>query len=125
MLKEFTCIVCPNGCCIRAQISEDGTVAAIEGQLCPRGEDYVRQELTAPQRNIASSVVVTGGEFPLVSVRLTAPIPKSRIFDVMAEINHQHLTAPVSIGQVLVSDILGSGVDLVATKNCLRIKTLP
>ena len=69
MQRSFTCIVCPNGCEITAgyETSADGSVVihSIEGQTCPRGAEYVRQELTDPRRTIASSVRVRGGELPL------------------------------------------------------------
>ena len=65
MLREYTCIICPNGCDIRAQIEEreDGTrrICSVEGAACPKGRAYVEQEVTAPQRNIATSVLVKGG----------------------------------------------------------------
>lgn len=79
MKKQFTCIVCPNGCEIEAEV-ENGQVISVTGHTCPRGEQYVRQELTAPRRTIASSVLVKGGELPVTSVRLTKAVPKDMIF---------------------------------------------
>ena len=99
MLREFTCIICPNGCEITAGV-EDNQIISIEGALCPKGETYVNQELTDPRRNIATSVLVKGGELPLASVRLTNPIPKARIFDAMAEIRGIAVEAPVEAGTV-------------------------
>lgn len=116
MLKEYTCIICPNGCEISAQI-ENGEIVSMKGALCKKGEAYVRQELTAPMRNIASSVLVQNGELPLVSVRLTAPIPKERIFDAMSEIKKIRLEAPVKAGQVVIHNLLGLDSDVIATKN--------
>lgn len=119
--REFTCIICPNGCTVCAQLAQDGSVQSVTGGACPRGEAYVRGELTDPRRNIASSVPVQGGELPLVSVRLTQPVPKARIFDVMRQINRCRLTAPVRIGQVVIADVLGLGADVIATKNVDRV----
>ncbi|MEG2116030.1 MAG: DUF1667 domain-containing protein [Hafnia sp.] len=116
MLKSFICIICPNGCPIQAEVAVDGTVLGIKGYTCPRGEEYVHQELTNPCRNISTSVPVSNGELPLVSVRLTAPIPKHRIFDVMEQIDKQHLVAPVYIGDVICANVLNLGVDVIATK---------
>ena len=82
MKRKFTCIVCPNGCEIEADIEKD-QVVSITGQGCPRGRQYVLQELTAPARTIASSVLVRGGVLPVASVRLTKPVPKDMIFHVM------------------------------------------
>lgn len=115
MTRTFTCILCPNGCEIEATI-ENGDVVSISGNLCDKGKGYVRQEVLHPMRNIASSVLVDGGELPLVSVRLTAPIPKERIFDVMGEIKKQRLTAPVHCGLVVIQNVLGLGSGVIATK---------
>lgn len=124
MRRKFTCIICPNGCEIDAgyEVTEGGVVEvrSIEGQTCPRGAEYVEQELTDPKRTIASSVLVRGGEMPLASVRLTAPIPKARIFDAMREIQKLAVDAPVEAGTVLVPNLLGLGTDLVATKSVAK-----
>ena len=119
MKREFTCIICPNGCHIEA-VWEKEKVLSIRGALCSRGREYVEQELTCAKRNIASSVLVKGGELPLVSVRLTAPIPKERIFDVMEEIRRIQVRAPVRIHQVLVPNIRNLHSDLIATRNVER-----
>ena len=116
MKRTFTCIVCQNGCEIEAEY-EGTNVLSVTGNLCPKGKTYVTQELVDPRRTIASSVRVTGGTLPLASVRLTQPIPKDRIFDVMKVINGVELTAPVQIGQVVVRDVLGLGSDVIVTKN--------
>ena len=108
MVKTYTCIICPNGCEVTAEY-EGTTLLSCSGNLCPRGKEYVRQELQDPRRTISSSVAVLDGELPLVSVRLTKPVPRDRIFDVMNVIQKIQLTAPVCAGQVLISDILGLG----------------
>jgi CxxC motif-containing protein len=115
MTRDFICILCPNGCEIQVELN-GGEIARLDGALCDRGRDYVRQELFAPQRNIATSIKVAGGTMPLASVRLTGAIPKERIFDVMREIKKITVQAPVSIGQVIIPDVLGLGRDVIATK---------
>ena len=121
MVKEFTCIVCPNGCTITAEAEArgDGTYAvrSVQGAACPRGTAYVEQELTAPRRTIATSVPVKGGELPLASVRLSAPIPKKDIFRAMEEIRKVSRKAPVHIGDVVISHLLGTDADVIVTKN--------
>ena len=116
MKRTYTCIVCPNGCEIEATY-ENGQVLSVSGNLCPKGRDYVTKELVDPRRTIATSVRVTGGSMPLASVRLTAPIPKARIFDAMREINAVTLKAPVAIGDVVVENLLGLDCDVIATRN--------
>lgn len=117
MIQRLTCILCPNGCDLTVETDENKNVLRVEGNTCPRGMEYARQEMTAPKRNIATSVLVTGGTLPLASVRLTGPIPKEQIFAVTDAIHAVHLTAPVTIGQVVLPNVLGLGVDVIATRN--------
>lgn len=111
-MKELTCIVCPRGC--RLSIDDQMNVT---GNSCPRGKQYAISELTNPVRTITSSVRVTNREDLLVSVKTSGPIPKGKIFEVMAEINKIGVTAPTRIGTVVKENILGLGVDIIITKN--------
>ncbi len=115
MTRNFTCIVCPNGCEIR--VESDGEGYRISGEGCPRGKTYVLQEMTDPRRTIATSVRVCGGVQPLCSVRLTQPIPKDRIMDAVREIHALKITAPVAMGTVLIPHILGTDSDVIATRD--------
>ncbi|MCC8060635.1 MAG: DUF1667 domain-containing protein [Clostridiales bacterium] len=128
MLKELTCIICPNGCTLRveAERTSDGglRVLSVEGATCPKGTAYAHKELTAPERTIATSVPVRDGELPLASVRLTKPIPRERISDAMAEIKKCIVDAPVSAGTVIIHEILGYDADVVITKNVGREQPL-
>ena len=116
MKRLFTCIVCPNGCEIEAEY-EGSNVLSVSGNLCPKGKTYVTQELTDPRRTIASSIRVLGGELPLASVRLTSAIPKAMIFDAMREIEKISVQAPVRIGDVVISHLLGQDCNVIVTKN--------
>ena len=116
MRKIFTCIVCPNGCEIEVDLEND-KIIKIEGATCKKGKEYVNQELTNPQRNIATSVKVINGDLEIVSVRLSNSIAKNRIFDVMDEVKNIKVNAPVKIGDVIKPNISNLDVDLIATKN--------
>lgn len=120
MNRKFTCIVCPNGCEIEVDY-EGKEIKRIEGEGCKKGKEYVTQELVDPRRNIASSVVLLNGELPLVSVRLTKPVPKAKIFDVMDIIKSIKLEAPVEVGYVVVKNIMGYDSDLIVTKKVDKI----
>ena len=123
MTREFVCILCPNGCRITAEYegsdSKGGApvIMSVTGNLCPRGSDYVHQELIDPRRTISTSILVEGGELPLASVRLTTPIPKDRIMDAMAEIRRYKVTAPVKAGTVVIHDLFELGSDVIVTKS--------
>ncbi len=119
MLREYTCIICPNGCDIQADV-ENGKILSITGNICPKGESYVEQELTDPRRNIATSILVKNGELPLASVRLTNPIPKGEIGKAMEEIRKISLEAPVKAGTIVISGILGYESDVIVTKTVER-----
>ncbi len=118
MMRTFTCIVCPNGCEIEADITGQ-EITSISGASCPKGETYVKQELLDPRRNIATSVLVEGGVLPLASVRLTEPIPKKEIGRAMEAIKKIRVLAPVTAGTVVLSKILGFDSDVIVTKTVL------
>lgn len=120
MIKVYTCIVCPNGCEIEVDLN-DKNINKIEGALCKKGKEYVTQELTNPQRNIATSVKVLNGNLELVSVRLNSNIPKDKIFDVMEEIKKIEVEAPIKIGDIIEKNILNLNVDLIATRNIEKV----
>lgn len=121
MKREFTCIICPNGCEITADIAENENdspiISFVEGAECPRGKQYAEQELKDPKRNIATLVLVKGGELPVTSVRLTNPIPKNEIFHAMAEIRECCLAAPVTEGSIIIKNLLGYDTDVIVTKS--------
>jgi len=112
--RELTCIRCPIGCALTVTV--DGEAVTVTGNTCPRGEEYGKAEVLHPTRTVTSSVRVTGGELPLVSVKTVPDVPKDRIFDVMAVIRAAEIPAPVRAGDVLIRDAAGTGSDVVATK---------
>ena len=117
---ELTCIGCPMGCPLIVTM-EDGAVASVTGNTCPRGDAYARKEVTAPTRIVTSTVRVTGGTLPAVSVKTAGDIPKGKIFDCVRALKGVAVPAPVSIGQVIVPDVAGTGVAIVATKNIDKV----
>lgn len=116
---EMICITCPMGCTL--QVTHEGdTLLHVEGNTCPRGEAYVRRELTDPRRMVATTVRVKGGTHPLVPVATEAPFPKPRIFELLDEIRKIELAAPVQLKQVVLADALGTGIAVVASRDMPR-----
>ena len=117
--KELTCIVCPNGCPLEIDFEEEPflRILRIEGHTCDKGPKWAEQELIRPMRTIASNILVEKGDFPLVSVRTDAPIPKKSIFQVMAEIQSTTVKAPVSIGDKLIQNPAGTDCNIIATRH--------
>ncbi len=114
--KNLICINCPLGCPLTVAL-EGGEVKTVTGNTCPRGDAYARKELTNPTRIVTSTVKVKGGKLAMASVKTAADIPKGKIFDCVRAIRDIELEAPVAIGQVVLADVCGTGVDIVATKN--------
>ena len=113
--KELICIGCPLGCPITVEISQ-GKVLSVTGNTCPNGDKYARKEVTDPRRTVTSTVAVTGGEVPVVSVKTASDIPKNKIFAIMEQLNDVHIAAPVQIGDVILKNVADTGVDVVATR---------
>lgn len=117
MEKDIICTVCPTGCTIHVVGDEKKNITSTEGYTCPRGKAYAEAEFTAPVRTLTSTVLVEGGDSILVAVRSAKPLPKEKVMDCMKEIHALHVKAPVQCGDVLIPNILGTGVDIVATGN--------
>lgn len=118
-VKNLTCIGCPMGCAIEVKL-EDGKILSVTGNTCAKGDIYARKEVTNPTRIVTSSVSVNGGDMGLVSVKTAHDVPKGRVFDVVRALKGVTVDAPVHIGDVIIKDVLGLGVDVVATRNVER-----
>ncbi len=114
--RELTCIGCPMGCFLTVTLDKD-EVTEVKGNTCPKGDIYARKEVVNPTRIVTSTVKITGGDKERVSCKTAGDIPKSKIFDVMKDIDSASAKAPVSIGDVLVQNVAGTGVDVIATRN--------
>ena len=113
--RDLTCIVCPVGCVLHAV--QDGDNVEVTGNACKRGVKYAVDEMTAPKRMVTSSVTVTGGDMPLVSIKTSEPIPKEKIDETLIAIKNTTAKAPVKIGEALIKNVAGTGIDIVATRN--------
>ncbi len=112
---NLICITCPIGCHLEViKTSESGWL--VEGNQCKRGQVYAEKELTAPTRLLTTTVKLEGSDHRLLPVKTQEPIPKGKIFEAMDVINKTTLKAPVMVGDLVVKDILGTGVNVVATK---------
>jgi CxxC motif-containing protein len=118
-VKTFTCICCPMGCQLEATFDDDGTVSEVTGFACNRGKAYAEQEAVDPVRMITAVVCVAGCLEPM-SVKTADPVPKARISEVLDEIRTLELHAPIQAGSVLIGDVAGTGVPVIATKTVER-----
>ena len=114
MERTLTCISCPVGCRMKVIIKE-GEVVSLSGNACKRGEVYAKQESLAPKRMVTAVVSVKGSKMPL-SVKTQEPVDKNKIKTVMNALSLVEITAPITMGQVIVKNVAGTGVDIIATK---------
>ena len=112
MIRELTCIVCPIGCSLTAEIEND-KVVSVKGNTCPRGKVYAEAECTHPMRTVTSTMRCSNGE--MVSVKTDSTIPKDKMFECMDIINKTTVKLPVHVGDVLIENVFGSNI--VATQN--------
>ena len=112
-MKELICIVCPKGCHLKVDENND---YAVTGNACPRGAEYGKAELTNPTRVVTSTVRCVGGIYPRCPVKTDGVIPKGKMFEVMETLNHVELTAPVAVGQVVIENVCGTGVNVVSAR---------
>lgn len=117
-MSKLVCIVCPNSCELEINQTEDGL--EVSGNKCKRGVQFARDEMTAPKRTISSVVKTAFPEFPVLPVRVSAEIPKEKIFDVMHEINRVTVKKKLRRGDVVIKDVLGLGVDVISTSDVLK-----
>ena len=114
--RELICIGCPMGCPVTVEMDEV-KIVSVTGNTCPRGDAYARKEVTNPTRIVTSTVKVEGGFVEMISVKTKEDIPKEKIFDCVKALKGVTVKAPVHIGDVILADVAGTGVDVVATRN--------
>lgn len=113
--RELTCIGCPMGCPLEVEM-ENGKVTKVTGNTCKRGEIYAQKECTNPTRILTSSVGVKGGIESVVPVKTEKDVPKEKIFQCMKDLKNVVVQAPVHIGDIVLKNISGTGVNIIATK---------
>ena len=113
MIKELICISCPIGCHLKV----DTETMEVTGNTCKRGKVYGINEVTNPVRVVTTTVKVKNGELPVIPVKTKEAISKELNFKAMEILNSIEVEAPISMGDIIVKDILGTGVDVVAARN--------
>ena len=114
--KHLICIGCPMSCPLELTIV-DGEIREITGNDCKRGEDYARQEYTAPSRMVSTTIICTSGLWPRLPVKTAAAVPKGKVMDVVQALHALKIAAPVRMGQVILDDVADTGIAVVATRS--------
>jgi len=113
--RDLICVTCPVGCNLKVVLYGD-EIVEVHGSRCRRGEDFAHKELTDPRRMLVTTVQVAGGLYPLVPVRSADPLPKALLLPTAELLRRVVLRAPVALHQVVVPDVLGSGVPIITSR---------
>ncbi len=117
--SHYLCVNCPLGC--RLEVDADGRdVVEVRGNACKRGVEFARQEHADPRRMVTTTVAIRGAPLPRLPVATAQALPKDRVVDLCRALHQLRLEAPVAIGDVVLADALGTGVDVVATRSLGR-----
>lgn len=119
-VDKLICITCPRGCTL--EVDHDGnTVLAVKGNGCNRGPNYARQELTDPRRKVASLVRIDGAIHPMLPVYTSAAFPKALIPELLGQLRHLKVSAPIQANQVILHDVLNTGIDILASREMQKV----
>ncbi|MCR5189634.1 MAG: DUF1667 domain-containing protein [Treponema sp.] len=113
----MTCIICPMGCTMEVELETQGNtkkVLSVKDNGCKRGEMYAQKEFLNPTRTLTSTIAVDDGAMPLVPVKSAGEVPKNMLLQCMEVVRRSHCKAPVKRGNILIYDILGTGINIVA-----------
>jgi len=116
-IQEIICITCPKGC--DAKVWEEEGSIKMKGKICKKGRVYIQQEFLEPKRVLTSTVVVAHSRTKRLPVRTAEAIPKKDLFKAMEHLSKVVVKPPVRVGEVIISDLLDTGVDLIASDDVL------
>ena len=115
MEKNLVCIVCPVGC--RLAVTELNGEIKISGNKCKKGIGYAQEEMTNPLRMICTTVKIKGGIHSVVPVKTDKAIPEKYKLEVVKAVNKIELESPVKMGDIIIPDLFGTGVNIVAERD--------
>lgn len=116
MHKQLICINCPKGCIIDVNY-DTNKIIDIQGNSCPQGAKYVESEIFHPTRMLTSTVRINNGIHNMLSVQTDKPIPKDMIFPIMKELKKVKVDAPIHINDIIIENVLNTGVNIIATRS--------
>ncbi|HHW03643.1 MAG TPA: DUF1667 domain-containing protein [Thermoanaerobacterales bacterium] len=114
--RNVTCIICPVGCRIEVEL-ENEDILNLSGYRCKRGLQYAKDEVTSPKRILTTTVRLKARSAHVLPVRTRAPIPRSCMKDAMKELKSVFVCPPVKMGDVVLKDVAGTGVDVIASRS--------
>jgi len=116
--RSLICIICPKGCRITAVRDATHPLGyRTIGNICQRGEEYAIDEIIHPVRMLTTTIATRNLRLPRLPVRTREPIPKHLLSDGLALLAGLEIDHPVQMGEIIIPDLLGSGVDVIASRS--------
>lgn len=115
-VTHYLCIGCPLGCRLEVEEDEGGSIVEVRGHSCRKGKTFAEREHHDPRRMVTTTVAVAGGRWSRLPVHTTTEVPKQLVHDVVRSLRSVEVVAPIELGQVIASDVLGTGADVVASR---------
>jgi len=115
MTQDMICIICPKGCHLHVSVDQ-GSVSCT-GNACIKGELYATQEMIAPTRMLTSTVAIKGALHARCPVISSQAVPKARLLEMVKALENIEVEAPIALNQVIVSNLLDSGIDILASRS--------
>lgn len=117
---ELICIMCPLACCVVVTTNDSGNILDVANHQCKEGREYAEAEYRFPARILTTTLLTAGASCPLLPVRSSKPIPKTRLMEVMYSLSKIRIKPPVKMAQVIVSNIADTGVDMISTEELVK-----
>jgi CxxC motif-containing protein len=118
-IHEYLCIGCPLGCRLEVEEDDLSDIVQVRGFSCKRGKEFALQEHKDPRRMVSTTVSLEGGPWPRLPVRTSAAIPKAQVMPLCRALAGLSVNAPLRLGDVVLHDALGLGVDVIATRDAV------
>ena len=113
MEKKLICLSCPLGC--RLTVREGSGDLEVQGNRCPKGLDYAREEYYSPKRVVTATCNTSSQRIHRAPVRSDAPVPMEQIEALLDAIYRLNLQPPLRSGQTVIENFNNTGINVVLT----------
>ena len=115
--ERIICVGCPLGCEVKLTLNDKNEVIGVADNKCKEGKRYVLEEYKNPVRTLTATILTQGGSQPLLPVKTATPLLKTILTQGMMVLARARAKPPVKMGDVVIPNLLGTGVDVVATSD--------
>lgn len=119
MIREFLCSECDKKCIVSVD-NIDGEIE-ITGNECEAGRILAEKRLKEKKEILTTLVRIKGGYKNVIPVKSSEPIEIGLHRECSKALSRLNVGAPAMIGDIVCSNILNTGVDIIAVENVDKI----